>query len=637
MRGTVSSPPERRVLPSDTVLVQLQVTTRLESETLSIPVACWNPDGWVEELEPGADDRRGRPGPAALLPGRRRHRVAGRARGGGAREGDRQAPRARRVAAGAGRVGVTRRLNRRARGASDTEFPRRGRYSAFASGPIGGQARWRGDLVPVTPAPEYEPAQNARSLRKQRSTVTVEASPIRRAETLDRVVIRFAGDSGDGMQLVGDRFTELSAVFGNDLATLPNFPAEIRAPGRHDRRGVVVPGAHLGPRDLDARRLAQRAGGDEPGRAQGQRPRHDAGLDVADQRRRVRHAQPRQGRLRVEPAARQLPRRVPGVRGADDLDHGRGHQAPRREAARRRAVQELLRARSHLVDVRPARPSRCSSGSRPASPPAPRCSRPTRPRSGPGSTSARRPSSSTTRTRSSPPSSRPARTATSPATSPSRTGSWPRRSRRSSPIFYASYPITPASDILHELSKLKNFGVKTLQCRGRDRRRGRRGRRRVRGQPRRHRDERSRCRPEVGDDRPRDQPRAPAGAHRRAARRSVHRIADQDRAGRPHARDVRPARRVAAADRRRAVAVRLLRRRVRVGAHRVEVPHAGDPAHRRLPRQRGRAVEPPRPRRAARHLGAVRDRAQPRRRLLAVPPRSRDARPSVGDPGHAAV
>ncbi len=47
---------------------------------------------------------------------------------------------------------------------------------------------------------------------------------------LDRVVVRFAGDSGDGMQLVGDRFTELSAIFGNDLATLPNYPAEIRAP-----------------------------------------------------------------------------------------------------------------------------------------------------------------------------------------------------------------------------------------------------------------------------------------------------------------------------------------------------------------------------------------------------------------------
>ena len=59
---------------------------------------------------------------------------------------------------------------------------------------------------------------------------TTEADPHAGTTTLDRVVIRFAGDSGDGMQLVGDRFTELSAAFGNDLATLPNYPAEIRAP-----------------------------------------------------------------------------------------------------------------------------------------------------------------------------------------------------------------------------------------------------------------------------------------------------------------------------------------------------------------------------------------------------------------------
>ncbi|MGH9024835.1 MAG: 2-oxoacid:acceptor oxidoreductase family protein, partial [Acidimicrobiia bacterium] len=52
----------------------------------------------------------------------------------------------------------------------------------------------------------------------------------KRPETVDEVVIRFAGDSGDGMQLVGDRITDVSAVFGNDLATLPDFPAEIRAP-----------------------------------------------------------------------------------------------------------------------------------------------------------------------------------------------------------------------------------------------------------------------------------------------------------------------------------------------------------------------------------------------------------------------
>ncbi|MBO0853894.1 MAG: 2-oxoacid:acceptor oxidoreductase subunit alpha [Nocardia sp.] len=49
-------------------------------------------------------------------------------------------------------------------------------------------------------------------------------------EKLEQVVIRFAGDSGDGMQLTGDRFTHEAAAFGNDLATQPNFPAEIRAP-----------------------------------------------------------------------------------------------------------------------------------------------------------------------------------------------------------------------------------------------------------------------------------------------------------------------------------------------------------------------------------------------------------------------
>ena len=47
---------------------------------------------------------------------------------------------------------------------------------------------------------------------------------------LDRVVIRFAGDSGDGMQLTGDRFTNATALFGNDISTMPDFPAEIRAP-----------------------------------------------------------------------------------------------------------------------------------------------------------------------------------------------------------------------------------------------------------------------------------------------------------------------------------------------------------------------------------------------------------------------
>ncbi len=60
-------------------------------------------------------------------------------------------------------------------------------------------------------------------------TDTVERPPVP-PEQITRVVVRFAGDSGDGMQLTGDRFTSASAIFGNDLSTFPDFPAEIRAP-----------------------------------------------------------------------------------------------------------------------------------------------------------------------------------------------------------------------------------------------------------------------------------------------------------------------------------------------------------------------------------------------------------------------
>ena len=58
----------------------------------------------------------------------------------------------------------------------------------------------------------------------------VQETVTKQVQQLDRVIIRFAGDSGDGMQLAGDRFTQETAAFGNDLSTLPNFPAEIRAP-----------------------------------------------------------------------------------------------------------------------------------------------------------------------------------------------------------------------------------------------------------------------------------------------------------------------------------------------------------------------------------------------------------------------
>ena len=62
------------------------------------------------------------------------------------------------------------------------------------------------------------------------STQIEVAQPKPVVREIDEVVIRFAGDSGDGMQLTGSRFADTTALVGNDLATIPDFPAEIRAP-----------------------------------------------------------------------------------------------------------------------------------------------------------------------------------------------------------------------------------------------------------------------------------------------------------------------------------------------------------------------------------------------------------------------
>ena len=75
------------------------------------------------------------------------------------------------------------------------------------------------------------------------------AAKDRPVQDLDRAVIRFAGDSGDGMQLTGDRFTTSSALFGNDLSTLPDFPAEIRAPAG-TLAGVSAFQVHISDHDI---------------------------------------------------------------------------------------------------------------------------------------------------------------------------------------------------------------------------------------------------------------------------------------------------------------------------------------------------------------------------------------------------
>jgi 2-oxoglutarate ferredoxin oxidoreductase subunit alpha len=79
---------------------------------------------------------------------------------------------------------------------------------------------------------------------------TTAEAPSRQREVLEAAVIRFAGDSGDGMQITGNQFTNTAALFGNDLATFPDYPAEIRAPAG-TLPGVSGFQVHFGARDIN--------------------------------------------------------------------------------------------------------------------------------------------------------------------------------------------------------------------------------------------------------------------------------------------------------------------------------------------------------------------------------------------------
>ena len=221
-------------------------------------------------------------------------------------------------------------------------------------------------------------------------------------EERERVVIRFAGDSGDGMQLAGGRFTDATAVLGNDLATLPNFPAEIRAPAG-TLAGVSAFQIHFASRDI-------LTPGDQPNVLVAMNPAAlranlaelPARGDDHRQRGRVHQAQPGEGRLRRQPARGRLARefrvhRIPmtslTVKAVEEIEDAR---PPRRQQG-----QEPVRARRAVVALRPSRRGHRAVDRDEVRPPPGGDGRPTSPRSTPAGRSGRRPSCSTSSTGSS--------------------------------------------------------------------------------------------------------------------------------------------------------------------------------------------------------------------------------------------
>ncbi len=239
-----------------------------------------------------------------------------------------------------------------------TAFQQAGRWGSGGHRPtiVGSQASDSGQV------PEHVPGFGRRRPLRPAAAATARMKVghvSKQVKQLDRVVIRFAGDSGDGMQLTGDRFTQESAVFGNDLVTLPNFPAEIRAP-QGTLPGVSSFQVHFADHDI-------LTAGDAPDVLVAMNPAAlranlgDLPKGRDDHRRhpRLHQAQPRQGRLRRQPArragrrgARSPARRLQRPPRRPDRDDRRGGQGVRPLPQGRRPREEHVRPRPAVVDVR---------------------------------------------------------------------------------------------------------------------------------------------------------------------------------------------------------------------------------------------------------------------------------------------
>ena len=212
---------------------------------------------------------------------------------------------------------------------------------------------------PGTPGPQvrlnfFGPLLARSDMRKVHRAVTgtTATAPGKPVSQLDRVVIRFAGDSGDGMQLTGDRFTAETASFGNDLSTLPNFPAEIRAPAG-TLPGVSSFQLHFADHDI-------LTPGDAPDVLVAMNPAAlkaniedlpRGGTVIADMHDFTDRNLGKVG-YATEPAGGRLAVVLPGACARPDRHDRRRGQGVRADPQGRCAQQEHVRARPPVVDVR---------------------------------------------------------------------------------------------------------------------------------------------------------------------------------------------------------------------------------------------------------------------------------------------
>ena len=295
------------------------------------------------------------------------------------------------------------------------------------------------------------------------------ATPVKGAgktrKDLDRAVIRFAGDSGDGMQLTGEQFTTRIRVGRERPRHAAELPGRDPRPGRHAVRRLQLPAPVRQPARLHAGRPSGLPGGDEPGRAQGAPRRPQAGRAAHRQHRRLREAQPRQGRLPAESARRsRAGRALPSAQGRHDRADAPG-ASPTSSSTRRRRTGPRTSSRSGWCPGSTrVRWSRRSTGSTRSSPRCRRSPRPTPACSRPATPSARRRSSSRSRYTIEPAEMAPGLYRAMTGNRALAWGLLAAAERCKVPVVYGAYPITPASSVLDELAMHKRFRIRTIQA-----------------------------------------------------------------------------------------------------------------------------------------------------------------------------